>query len=96
MIKAGLGIGFFPEFSVTHPGLVARRLIDPEFTRSIIAGHRPRPPAHAGGGAFVQAARSFPWPPHGLTPRRAGRGRRLGLTSLGRQPPAGRNDSFSA
>jgi DNA-binding transcriptional LysR family regulator len=66
MIKAGLGIGFFPEFSVTHPGLVARRLIDPEFSRTIMlvtVRGRPHSPAV---GAFVQAARSFPWPPHAL------------------------------
>ncbi len=62
MIKAGLGIGFFPEFSVTHPGLVARRLIDPEFTRTIMlvtVRGRPHSPAV---GAFVQAARAFRWP----------------------------------
>jgi DNA-binding transcriptional LysR family regulator len=66
MIKAGLGIGFFPEFSVTHPGLVARRLIDPEFIRTIMlvtVRGRPHSPAV---GAFVQAARSFPWPAHTL------------------------------
>jgi len=66
MITAGLGIGFFPEFSVTHPGLVARRLIDPEFTRTIMlvtVRGRPHSPAV---GAFVQAARSFRWPPHAL------------------------------
>jgi DNA-binding transcriptional LysR family regulator len=62
MIKAGLGIGFFPEFSVTHPGLVARRLIDPEFVRTIMlvsVRGRPHSPAV---GAFVQAARAFKWP----------------------------------
>jgi|GEM_PF-5866580 len=35
MIKAELGFGFFPEFSLTDPSLVTRSLIDPEFTRSI-------------------------------------------------------------
>lgn len=66
MIKAGLGIGFFPEFSVTHPGLVVRRLIDPEFTRTImLVTVRGRPHAPA-VGAFVQAARSFQWPAHAL------------------------------
>jgi DNA-binding transcriptional LysR family regulator len=66
MIKAGLGIGFFPEFSVTHPGVVVRRLIDPEFTRTImLVTVRGRPHAPA-VGAFVQAARSFSWPAHAL------------------------------
>jgi DNA-binding transcriptional LysR family regulator len=62
MIKAGLGIGFFPELSVTDPGLVTRRLIDPEFVRTIMlmtVRGRPHSPAV---GAFVQAARTFRWP----------------------------------
>jgi DNA-binding transcriptional LysR family regulator len=62
MITAGLGIGFFPEFSVTHPGLISRRLIDPEFIRTIMlvsVRGRPHSPAV---GAFVQQARAFAWP----------------------------------
>src|SRR5258706_11018526 len=62
MIKAGLGFGFFPELCVTDPGLVTRRLIDPEFIRTInlvtVRG-RPHSPAV---GAFVRQARTFPWP----------------------------------
>ena len=68
MIKAGLGIGFFPELSVTDPGLVTRRLVDPEFVRTIslitVRG-RPHSPAV---GAFVQQARSFKWPSGTLDP----------------------------
>lgn len=66
MIKAGLGIGFFPELSVTDPALVTRRLIDPEFTRTIMlvtVRGRPHSPAV---GAFVQQARAFKWPPGAL------------------------------
>ena len=62
MIKAGLGMGFFPELSVTDPGLVIRRLVDPEFTRTIMlvtVRGRPHSPAV---GAFVQQARAFKWP----------------------------------
>jgi DNA-binding transcriptional LysR family regulator len=62
MIKAGLGIGFFPELSVTDPGLVTRRLIDPEFVRTIMlvtVRGRPHSPAV---GAFVQQTRAFKWP----------------------------------
>jgi DNA-binding transcriptional LysR family regulator len=62
MIKAGLGFGFFPELCVTDPALVTRRLIDPEFVRTIMlvtVRGRPHSPAL---GAFVQAARTFPWP----------------------------------
>ena len=62
MIKAGLGLGFFPEFSVTDPDLVVRPLVDPGFTRSIyLATVRGRPHSPA-VGAFVQEARRYPWP----------------------------------
>lgn len=62
MIKAGLGVGFIPEFSVTDPGLVIRKLIDPSFERTIMlvtVRGRPHSPAV---GAFVRQARSFSWP----------------------------------
>jgi DNA-binding transcriptional LysR family regulator len=62
MIKAGLGFGLFPEFCLTDPALVMRRLIDPEFVRSILlvtVRGRPHSPAV---GAFVRQARAFPWP----------------------------------
>jgi DNA-binding transcriptional LysR family regulator len=68
MIKAGLGIGFFPELSVTDPALVTRRLIDPEFVRTIMlvtVRGRPHSPAV---GAFVQQARAFKWPQSGVEP----------------------------
>ena len=68
MIKAGLGFGFFPELSVTDPGLVTRRLIDPEFVRTIMlvsVRGRPHSPAV---GAFVQQARTFKWPSGTLDP----------------------------
>ncbi|MBW8814336.1 MAG: LysR family transcriptional regulator [Caulobacterales bacterium] len=68
MIKAGLGFGFFPELSVTDPGLVTRRLIDPEFVRTIMlvsVRGRPHSPAV---GAFVQQARAFKWPQGTLEP----------------------------
>ena len=62
MIKAGLGLGFFPEFSVTDPDLVVRPLVQPSFTRTIyLATVRGRPHSPA-VGAFVQEARRFPWP----------------------------------
>ena len=62
MIQAGLGLGFFPEFSVTYPDLVVRPLIDPTFYRTVyLATVRGRPHSPA-VGAFVQEARRFPWP----------------------------------
>jgi DNA-binding transcriptional LysR family regulator len=62
MIKAGLGLGFFPEFSVTDPDLVVRPLVEPSFHRTIyLATVRGRPHSPA-VGAFVQEARRYPWP----------------------------------
>ena len=62
MIRAGLGIGFFPEFAVTYPDLVVRPLIEPRFTRTVyLATVRGRPHSPA-VGAFVQEARRYPWP----------------------------------
>ena len=62
MIKAGLGLGFFPEFSVTDPDLVVRPLVEPSFHRTIfLATVRGRPHSPA-VGAFVQEARRHSWP----------------------------------
>ena len=62
MIKAGLGLGFFPEFSVTDPDLVVRPLVEPSFHGTVyLATVRGRPHSPA-VGAFVQEARRFPWP----------------------------------
>ncbi len=62
MIKAGLGVGYFPEFAVTDPGVIARPLVEPSFSRTInlvtVRG-RPHSPAV---GAFVRQARSEKWP----------------------------------
>ena len=62
MIKAGLGLGFFPEFCVTDPDLVVRPLIDPGYARTIyMATVRGRPHSPA-VGAFVREARRHQWP----------------------------------
>jgi DNA-binding transcriptional LysR family regulator len=62
MVKAGLGFGFFPEFSIQDPSLVTRGLVDPEFIRTVaMVTMRGRPHSPA-VGAFVQQARTFPWP----------------------------------
>ncbi len=62
MIKAGLGIGFFPEFAVTDPDLVVRPLVEPGYSRTVyLATIRGRPHSPA-VGAFVQEARRYPWP----------------------------------
>jgi LysR family transcriptional regulator, hydrogen peroxide-inducible genes activator len=61
MIAAGLGFGFMPEYSVNHPAVVARRLVEPEFWREVnlvtVRG-RPHSPAV---GAFVREAMRTPW-----------------------------------
>jgi DNA-binding transcriptional LysR family regulator len=68
MIKAGLGLGFFPEFGVTDPDLVVRPLVEPSFTRTIyLATVRGRPHSPA-VGAFVQEARRYPWPVSRMAP----------------------------
>jgi len=62
MIQAGMGFGFFPEFSVTSPDLVVRPLVEPRFYRTLyLATVRGRPHSPA-VGAFVQQARRYPWP----------------------------------
>jgi DNA-binding transcriptional LysR family regulator len=62
MIKAGLGLGFFPEYAVTDPDLVVRPLVEPSYRRTIyLATVRGRPHSPA-VGAFVQEARRYPWP----------------------------------
>lgn len=62
MILAGLGFGFFSEYSVTMPGIVAKPLIEPEFVRQInlvtVRG-RPHSPAV---GALLRAAKGHAWP----------------------------------
>ena len=65
MIRAGLGLGFFPEFAVTHPDLVVRPLVEPGYSRTIqLATVRGRPHS-AAVGAFIQEARRYPWPMQG-------------------------------
>jgi DNA-binding transcriptional LysR family regulator len=61
MAAAGLGIGFMPEHSVSHPGVVGRPLIEPEFWRDVnlvtVRG-RPHSPAV---GALVREAMRVKW-----------------------------------
>jgi LysR family transcriptional regulator, hydrogen peroxide-inducible genes activator len=61
MAAAGLGYAFMPESSVTHPGVVARPLVEPEFWREVslvtVRG-RPHTPAL---GAFVREAMRANW-----------------------------------
>jgi DNA-binding transcriptional LysR family regulator len=62
MVRAGLGIGFTPEFSITIPDLVVRPLIEPEIARKVeLVTVRGRPHS-APVGAFVRHAIRFSWP----------------------------------
>ena len=61
MIAAGLGFGFFPQFSVTNPTLIVRPLAEPEFVRTlnlVTARGRPHSPAV---GAFVREVKAHNW-----------------------------------
>ncbi len=50
MIASGLGFGFMPRSCVTHPGVVARPLVEPEFWREVnLVTVRGRPHAPAVG-----------------------------------------------
>jgi DNA-binding transcriptional LysR family regulator len=61
MIAAGLGFGFMPEHSITHTGIVARPLIEPEFWREVnLVTVRGRPYSPA-VGALVREAMHAPW-----------------------------------
>ena len=62
MVVANIGFAFMPEYSVTHPDVVRRPLIDPAVERTIslisLPGRRYSPAV----AAFVRAARSHRWP----------------------------------
>jgi hypothetical protein len=62
MICAGFGFGFFPEYAVTMPGLECRPLIEPVMVRTVCLVTMRGRPHSPGVGAFVRAARGFPWP----------------------------------
>ncbi len=59
MVAAGLGFSFLPEHSVTHPGVIARPLVDPEVTRDVaIVSVRGRPHTAAAGALVREAMRN--------------------------------------
>jgi DNA-binding transcriptional LysR family regulator len=61
LVAAGLGICFIPEFSPTVPGIVSRRVVDPEVVREVslvaIAGRRFSPAV----ASFIRATKAYPW-----------------------------------
>ena len=68
MVMAGMGICFMPEYSVFAPGLLTRRVVDPEVVREVsvvtVAGRRFSPAV----AAFVRAIKAYPWPVLGPNP----------------------------
>jgi LysR family hydrogen peroxide-inducible transcriptional activator len=61
MCAAGMGFGFLPEFSINHPGVVARPVVEPEFWREVnVVTVRGRPYSPA-VGALVREAMRTDW-----------------------------------
>lgn len=59
MVAAGLGFGFMPEHSISHPGVVAKPLVDPEFWREVaLVTVRGRPHSPAVGALVREAMRT--------------------------------------
>ncbi len=62
MIASGFGFGFFPKYSIAHPGVVAIPLVDPEFWREVcLTTVKGRPYSRAVGALVHEAMRSA-WP----------------------------------
>ena len=61
MCAAGMGFGFLPEFCINHPGVVARAVVDPEFSREVnvvtVRGRMHSPAV----GALVREAMRNTW-----------------------------------
>lgn len=74
MVKAGLGVGFFPEFAAVDPEIVMKPLVEPSFVRTVqLATVRGR--AHSPAvGAFIREARSQNWPATSKPPEAGGAG----------------------
>jgi len=62
MVMASIGFAFMPEYSVTHPDMLRRPLVDPVVERVIclvtVAGRKHSPAV----AALMRAARSYRWP----------------------------------
>jgi LysR family transcriptional regulator, hydrogen peroxide-inducible genes activator len=59
MIASGFGFGFFPRFSVSNPGVMARPLVNPEFWREVsLTTVKGRPYSRAVGALVHEAMRS--------------------------------------
>jgi len=62
MIASGFGFGFFPKYSIEHPGVVAIPLVDPEFWREVCLTTMKGRPYTQAVGALVHEAMRSSWP----------------------------------
>jgi LysR family transcriptional regulator, hydrogen peroxide-inducible genes activator len=62
MIASGFGFGFFPKYSIEHPGVVAIPLVDPEFWREVCLTTMKGRPYTLAVGALVHEAMRSSWP----------------------------------
>lgn len=85
MVKANLGVGFFPEFATSDPEIIMKPLSDPAFRRTVqlatVSGRTHSPAV----GAFVREARNESWPVS-LAPS-------VGNASAARMPARRRTDT---
>jgi LysR family hydrogen peroxide-inducible transcriptional activator len=61
MVAAGMGVCFLPEYTATHPGVLLRRVVDPEVVREVclvtVRGRRWSPPL----ASFIEAVHRHRW-----------------------------------
>ncbi len=62
MVRVGLGCAVVPEFQLLQPGVLTRKLIDPQVSRSIGLATVASRPHSAPVAAAVRAARQYAWP----------------------------------
>ena len=62
MVMANIGFAFMPEYSVTHPDMIRRPLIEPAVERTISLVTMPGRKHSPAVAALVQSARAFRWP----------------------------------
>ena len=62
MVRVGLGCAVVPEFQLLLPGVVTRRLIDPQVSRNVSLATVASRPHSAPVAAAVRAARKYSWP----------------------------------
>lgn len=62
MVRVGLGCAVVPEFQLLLPGVLTRKLIDPQVSRNVSLATVASRPHSAPVAAAVRAARTYAWP----------------------------------